>query len=86
MQIVKREEVQRVQGVFNKKGWSLGSGVRFKAKLVVKAYAQREGNNYNEVFSPVMKHISIQVLLAIWRTLILNLNNSTSKLPSCMGI
>ena len=38
--------------------------VHYKAKLVGKGYAQREGNDYNEIFSPIVKHSSIQILLA----------------------
>jgi len=33
--------------------------------LVAKSYAQREGVDYNEVFSPVVKHSSIQILFAL---------------------
>ena len=39
--------------------------VRYKAKLVAKGYAQQEDIDYNEVFSPVLKHSSIRILLAL---------------------
>ena len=33
--------------------------------LTVKRYAQKESIDYNEIFSPVVKHTSIQILLVI---------------------
>jgi len=33
--------------------------------LVAKGYSQKEGINYNEIFSLVVKHTSISLLLAI---------------------
>lgn len=38
---------------------------RFKAKLVAKGYTQKEGVDFKEVFSLVVKHDLIKVLLTL---------------------
>ena len=46
--------------------WSLRKGrERYKARLVAKGFSQKEGVDFNEIFSPVVRHTSIRVLLAI---------------------
>jgi len=37
----------------------------YKARLVAKGFSQKEGVDYDEIFSPVVKHTSIQVLLSL---------------------
>ena len=36
---------------------------KFKTRLVAKSYSQKEGIDYNEIFSPVVKHTSVRVIL-----------------------
>ena len=44
---------------------SEGEHCRYKARLVVKGYAQRKGVDFDEIFSSMVKHYSIRVLLAV---------------------
>ncbi|KAE8664469.1 hypothetical protein F3Y22_tig00112762pilonHSYRG00050 [Hibiscus syriacus] len=53
--------------------------VRYKAWLIAKGYAQKEGINYNEVFSPVVKHSSVRILLAMVAQLNLELAQLDAK-------
>jgi hypothetical protein len=52
--------------IFKKKeGIPSIENARFKAHLVAKGYSQREGMDFNEVFSPIVRHSYIRVLLAM---------------------
>ena len=56
-----------------KDGFPNKDNVRYKARLVAKGYAQTERVDYNEVYSPVVKHSSIRILLTLVAQLALEL-------------
>lgn len=51
--------------IFKVKTNESGELDKFKARLVVKGYSQREGIDYNEIFCPVVRFDSLRVVLSI---------------------
>ena len=62
-----------------KEGVKPGEGPRYKARLVAKGFTQKAGVDYNEIFSPVVKHVSIRVILSLVASLDLELEQMDVK-------
>ena len=64
VKLPKGEKAIDCKWIFKRKEGATPQDFRYKARLVAKGYSQREGIDYKEVFSLVVKHSSICVLLA----------------------
>ncbi|KAE8675254.1 hypothetical protein F3Y22_tig00111689pilonHSYRG00088 [Hibiscus syriacus] len=59
---------------------------RYRARLVVKGYAKKEGIDFNEIFSPVVRLTTVRVVLAMCATLNLHLEQLDVKTAFFMEI
>lgn len=88
-ELVKPPKGKKIVGckwVFKRKeGISGEEDARYKARLVAMGYSQKEGVDYNEVFSPVVKHSSIRVLLAMVAAFDLELEQMDVKIAFLHG-
>ena len=66
VRLPKQKKAVRCKWIFKrKKGLSPNEPPRFKARLVAKGFSQIPGVDYNDVFSPVVKHSSIRTFFSI---------------------
>ena len=48
-----------------KKKYDSENSVRYRARIVTKGFMQKEGVNYTETFSPVVRHTTLRLLFAL---------------------
>ena len=66
MHLPKQKKSVHCKWIFKRKeGLPPSEPPRFKAKLVTKGFSQIPGVDYNDVFSPVVKHSSIRTFFSI---------------------
>jgi len=66
VRLPKQKKAVRCKWIFKRKeGLSPSEPPRFKARLVAKGFSQIPGIDYNDVFSPVVKHSSIRTFFSI---------------------
>lgn len=70
----KNKKTVKNKWVFRTKRNSAGD-IKYKARLVAKGFTQEFGSDYNETFSPVVRHSSIRLLIALSAELDLDIDH-----------
>lgn len=73
LELPKGRSVVRCKWVFKLKRNVDGSVERYKARLVAKGHSQLEGIDFHDIFSPIIKLVSIRTMLALTALLDLEL-------------
>ena len=59
--------------------------LKYKARLVVKGFGQKQGINFDEIFSPIVKMCSIRVILGLATSMNLELEKLDVKIAFLHG-
>ena len=86
VELPKKKKAIGSKWIYRKKETSLEKdGAKYNARLLAKGFAQKEGIDYNEIFSLVVKHTSIKILLSIVATEDLELDQLDVKMTFLHG-
>ena len=79
VKLPKGKKALKNKWVFKLKKDGKGNTMKYKARLVVKGFQQKEGIDFDEIFSPVVKMMSIRVVLGLVASLDLELEQMDVK-------
>jgi Reverse transcriptase (RNA-dependent DNA polymerase) len=85
VQLPKGRKALRNKWVFKLKRDGNGELMKYKARLVVKGFGQKQGIDFEEIFSPVVKMTSIRVVLGLVADLDLELEQLDVKIAFLHG-
>lgn len=69
------ENVVKCKWVYKKKYDANGNFDKFKARLVARGFTQRRGIDYNDTYSPVVRHSTLRILFSLANELDLNMDH-----------
>ena len=61
----REEKIVASTWVYKAKGYAQGEVERYKAWLVAKGFSQIVGQDYDEIFAPVVRYDSLRLLLVL---------------------
>ncbi|KAL4582349.1 hypothetical protein LXL04_006896 [Taraxacum kok-saghyz] len=79
VKLPKGKKALKNKWVFKLKKNGKGNTTKYKARLVVKGFQQKEGIDFDEIFSPVVKMMSIRVVLGLVASLDLEIEQMDVK-------
>lgn len=71
----KHTNVVKCKWVFKRKYDATGKFTKYKARLVARGFSQKEGIDYSETFSPVVRHSTLRILFSLATELNLQCNH-----------
>lgn len=83
------QQIKKIAGckwIYRVKEGTLGvKAQRYKARLIAKGFTQREGINFTKVFSPVVRHSSLRILLSLATAKYMHLKQMDAKTAFLYG-